>query len=341
MLKILDYFKKKVAKPFHDVWACDRLLGSLVFDLDAITPCCVMPHNGELNISFYDHQDYGSLIDNKVELMRSINNDESHLCRKCKFLKKYDKITLSDFATRVVTFTFDKTCNLRCSYCFLSNEESIFSLQRTSEHKNNIRARIAEIFEHIPLHSLECVMLAGGEPFLLDDFEGFYEQILALKPKNIIIFSNLTRYRSCVRPKCGSESIQIVCSLDAGTSEIYSRIKKRDSFTSVVANIRRYAAIDPQSVYVKYLFTQENSSRDEVDAFFEVVRTSGAKQVILSLDAYSTTSPSEQQLDVMNFFIEKAQSLGFTVYGGLLPQAPELEGVLPQLSFLSWGADSV
>lgn len=68
-------------------------------------------------------------------------------------------------------------------------------------------------------------MLAGGEPFLLDDFEGFYEQILSLKPKNIIILSNLTRDRSCVRPKCDSESIQIVCSLDAGTSEMYSRIK--------------------------------------------------------------------------------------------------------------------
>ena len=92
-MKFTQFIKNKFNHTLlTDVLACDRILNWFVFDIDAITPCCEMPHNGELNISLYDHDGNSDLLQRKIQLINNINHNKNHICRNCYRIKKYDKI---------------------------------------------------------------------------------------------------------------------------------------------------------------------------------------------------------------------------------------------------------
>lgn len=277
--QLFNFFQNRnTDQTLCNVLACDRILTWLILDLDAITPCCEMPHKGELNISLYDHKNYEDIVRNKIALIKNINRDEDHVCRKCYRIKKYDSISRSDFKLDTISFSFDKTCNTRCQYCYMSSPEIRKSIQRTAAEKERVRKKVMELLDSIPQHSITTIGWTGGEPFLLQDFDAFYAKVLGLKAHTLCIYSNLTHYREVVIPRLHPNSIQLICSLDSGTPETYKKIKGRDLFHEVVENIKKYCSIEPDAVYIKYLFCDSNFSIAEVDSFFEVMQYCGVKK---------------------------------------------------------------
>ncbi len=318
-----------------DVLACDRILNWFVFDIDAITPCCEMPHNGELNISLYDHDGNSDLLQRKIQLIKNINHNKNHICRNCYRIKKYDKIEKKDFTTTVISLSFDKTCNIRCSYCFMSSPETRKLLIRDTKHKEHVRKKVMEFLDTIPESSLNSIGWTGGEPFLLPEFDSFYSKLVSLKPTYLNIYSNLTTYHSNIYPKSTPESIGIMCSIDAGTRETYLKIKGKDYFYNVVENIKKYCDINPDSIYIKYLFCEYNSDKKEIDSFINIMKSCGVIHIFISLNDFEMNSLHQDMIDNMIYFITECKKYGFYVHNYIRKQIPEVDCILPKSESIS------
>ena len=313
-----------------DVLACDRILNWFVFDIDAITPCCEMPHNGELNISLYDHTGYEDLIKRKTQLIKNINNDTSHICRKCYRIKKYNKIEKKDFITTVISLSFDKTCNIRCSYCFMSSPETRKLLVRDAKHKEHVRKKVMEFLDTIPESSLDAIGWTGGEPFLLHEFDSFYSKLVSLKPSRLTIYSNLTISLENIQLKNSPNSISIMCSIDSGTRETYINIKKEDYFYKVIENIKKYCAINNNCIFIKYLFCEYNSNKKEIDSFINMMKSCGVIHIFISLNDFEINSLHQDMIDNMIYFITECKKYGFHVHNYIRKQIKEIDSILPK-----------
>lgn len=312
----------------NNVLACDRILSWLIFDLDGITPCCEKPHNGELNISRYDHIDYQDIIDRKINLIQQINKNESHICRSCYRIREYDNINKDMFDIDIISLTFDKTCNIRCSYCYTANDKIRKALVRPKEYRQKIRDKISDILQLLPPGKLTAVGWTGGEPFLMEDFDAFYAKIAALRANSLCLYSNLTTFKDIVVPQTASPSIKIMCSLDCGTEETYKKIKKQPFFNNVIENIRKYCEINSDTIFVKYIFCDHNISIDEIDQFFILMKQIGVKNVILGLDDYLHELPSNQYKESILYFAQKAITMGFHAGNVIRLNIPELDSII-------------
>lgn len=335
-MNMFTQFIKNTFNPdlLTDVLACDRILNWFIFDIDAITPCCEMPHNGELNISLYNHIGYEDLIKHKIQLIKNINNDKNHICRKCYRIKKYDKIEKKDFSTKVISLSFDKTCNLRCSYCFMSSPETRKLLIRDTKHKEHVRKKVMEFLDTIPECSLDSIGWTGGEPFLMPDFDAFYSSLIKLKSR-IGIASNLTHYKNIVHPQIYPYPIQIMCSIDSGTPETYMKIKGKDYFYTVIENIKKYCSIEQDMVYAKYLFCKHNNDCKEIDSFMNIMKQCGVKHIYISLDRFIHNQLSYELIENMKYFIYKGKEYNFILSNFIQINIDPIDKILPKSSIFT------
>lgn len=331
---IFNLFKYK-KKKLINVLACDRILNWFIFDIDAITPCCEMPHNGELNLSLYDHNDHDDLIQRKINLIQEINLNNEHICRKCYRLQIHNTITYKDFLPKIISLSFDKSCNIRCSYCFMASPEVRKTLVRSIEHNTMVRKKIMDLFGQFPKNSVERVGWTGGEPFLMPDFEPFYEKIISMNPYALSFYTNLTHYKESVRPQRTPHKISIVCSLDAGTPETYYKIKGRDYFYSVIENIKKYCSINQESIVIKYIFCHYNYSTTEIDAFFKIIKDAGVTNVRISFDDFASEYPTQDILDGMLYFIKTAKEKNYCIDSTIRMPVKEVDALLPKATGIS------
>ncbi len=130
----------------------------------------------------------------------------------------------------------------------------------------------------------------GGEPLLLDEFDSVYEQLASHGVRQSVA-TNGTVWSDALAGGLTSDGNDIVCSVDAGSSETYIGIKKRDCFETVWKNLAAYARRG--TVVAKYIFIPKNSSKREVIGFIDRAENSGVAQITWDVDAFdSETSDS-------------------------------------------------
>jgi hypothetical protein len=75
-----------------------------------------------------------------------------------------------------------------------------------------------------------------------------------------------------------------VLSLDCGTKETFSRIKRSDAFDVVVENLRKYHDAGA-NIHLKYIIISENSEHDDdLRGFIRLAGEIGAKSIRISCD---------------------------------------------------------
>lgn len=217
----------------------------------------------------------------------------------------------------------------------MSSPETRKLLIRDTKHKEHVRKKVMEFLDTIPESSLNSIGWTGGEPFLLPEFDSFYSKLVSLKPTYLNIYSNLTTYHSNIYPKSTPESIGIMCSIDAGTRETYLKIKGKDYFYNVVENIKKYCDINPDSIYIKYLFCEYNSDKKEIDSFINIMKSCGVIHIFISLNDFEMNSLHQDMIDNMIYFITECKKYGFYVHNYIRKQIPEVDLVLPKSESIS------
>jgi wyosine [tRNA(Phe)-imidazoG37] synthetase (radical SAM superfamily) len=266
-------------------FSCKEIEGALTFVNSTITLCGHV-HNENKGMPVACEYSGGDIPADKIisakKLLQQKNQtDEDTPCKGCQFLQKKNW-SKKEYLFDHITIGHYTICNLQCNYCYITDytkeQTRIFS---TAPY--NAADSIADTIKQGLLAPNATAWLTAGEPTLFTEFE----QILNILLKNEIrttIGTNCIRSFDIIKKGLQNNLIEILCSVDAGTSNKYHEIKGQNFHQVVWDNLEQYAQLNNDSVIVKYIFMDENASGTEVLAFINMCRLKQISKISISRD---------------------------------------------------------
>lgn len=303
---------------------CPHLKHSLHFFYDEIRACC----SNVPGPIFYPNFEGGNVDWDYVYSLRKnyykeIDSffSETSMPREC--LKCFDsKVNLKDkknkkFPNLVnkIYFHNHMSCNAKCSYCTYAHIENgykykVYPLVKSLIDKN-LLAKDASIF------------MSGGEPTISPEFEQLLELFISyLSGRNVEILTSGIKYCKSIEDAFVQDKLKMVLSLDSGIRETYLKIKGVDCFDKVVENLKKYVLASDfakENITLKYIIVdKENDNIQEINAFFDVVKSLDVKNVRIDIDyeKYKFTRyirVPDSYFDLINHFNNKAIELSINV----------------------------
>ncbi len=275
-------------------YSCEWLESGLTFAPDGLYACCVL-HHGDRGWPKICNFKGGLLPVEKIrevreEIVQMNQSQQFENCRLCAFLKKklWGK---SDYLINVINLSHSTHCNLKCSYCYLQ-------LSKTGKHWWDTAEILKSGETPYPLVPTFRAMIAdgllapeavinwgGGEPLLLKEFDALFELTVDYGNYSTVATNGTIFSEALAQGLCAGRA-DIVCSVDAGGAAAYLKIKERDYFERVWANLATYAEYG--LVTAKYIFISQNSSKKELLAFFNRANAAGVKNIVCDVDAFSS-----------------------------------------------------
>jgi MoaA/NifB/PqqE/SkfB family radical SAM enzyme len=162
-------------------------------------------------------------------------------------------------------------CNEKCIMCVPDGKHR--RDQISLEEFTALFEQIKPVAEHITL--------IGGETFMYPWFNEVLD-LLAQHPVTVTIITNATMLTDKVTPRLLSlHALELKCSIDAATRETYRRIRGRDVFDKVVANVNHFAERTREMPNIRrilaYVVMRENLH--EVLPFVDFARSIDAYRV--------------------------------------------------------------
>ncbi len=267
------------------VKSCPKLESGLRLGREGVHACALGPFSAPI---YWTAKEAGSLTITKDmisakrrELFYKLNDDCSNIaCKGCKMVveKKFKDVEFSKLGH--IDVAACTLCNLRCNFC--------------GYVKHNLLAKaeydplpILRTFQPEDVLWSSAVDFNGGEPTLLPNFEDYIEYFNSRKIR-IFLYTNAVLYKQAAYDGLVNGSIRWICtSLDAGTPSTYLATKERDVFDDVIENLTRYADAGSKGggeLAVKYIFTEDNSSDDDVTGFVYAMLAIRPQQIWLTFD---------------------------------------------------------
>jgi sulfatase maturation enzyme AslB (radical SAM superfamily) len=182
-------------------------------------------------------------------------------------------------------------CNIECTYCYLQTQDPASFADGFNPYP--VLPAIRGIIEAGQLAPRSLVDWGGGEPTIYKEFDELLARLTAHGCSHWI-HTNGTRLPKPLLNGLSSKRIHVLCSLDAGTRETYRLIKKKDFFDRVWRNLERYVDLGCH-VVAKYIMTEENCERRELELFIDRVKRTGIRSIVIDID-YNFPDPSPRVL---------------------------------------------
>lgn len=200
----------------------------------------------------------------REKMFDEIQDDKNEDCKGCPFTTKTKEKPIISSSISHLSIEHHSVCNLRCNYC-----SEIYWGGKKSKY--NVVEFISYLSRSNSLDNCSKVVWGGGEPTLDKSFEQILEEIHAYaNPKTYHrVFTNSVRISDPIIKFLKKGLIKITTSIDAGTPEKFKIVRGRPKFFNVFENLKKYAAVDPNKVTIKYIFTEENKNEKELGAFIE------------------------------------------------------------------------
>jgi len=265
-------------------WSCQDLNGSIFYAPNEVRTCCkrffvggkiqgdVVLEIESFNVSNENESKSKDFIDSesirkaKRNLQRKIDIGQKNPCQHCPFLslRKWNDFEL-EMEVDYVSMEQHSICNLRCTYC---DEKYYGGLLANYDVFKSLNSLV----EKGQLENLQTVVWGGGEPILDPKFDDLLNKIKATAPKCEHRFlSNSVRYSESIAKTLTSSSSMLVTSIDAGDEETYLKIRGRRGFDKSLTSLKKYMDSAPNSIVIKYIFTEGNKSLHQIDNFVESI----------------------------------------------------------------------
>jgi poly(ribitol-phosphate) beta-N-acetylglucosaminyltransferase len=278
------------ASLFSKKWSCKDLQHSAYLGPDQVRACCKRffvdgERRGDVVLIDNIHERMGrsgtgvAFLDNalnehtipfttvtaatiaeaKRDLIERNNTGEETPCTGCPWLefKEWGEPEIS-----YLSLEHHSVCNMRCTYC----SPKYYEGKRPSYDVQKLVSGLAP--------GVRQVVWGGGEPTLGGEFTSLSRK-LALAGVHQRILSNSVIYSSDVHHLLIDGKAELVTSIDAGTPELFKRIRGVDKLFSVLNTLFTYARQRPDLVTVKYILTEENCASEELAAFVKNVQVYG------------------------------------------------------------------
>ena len=283
--KIFKTLFKKKEEELTEYVSCDLIEHGLDFFTDSINFCCRIPPTDKGYKKILEHYN-GELIDwkNFFSIKRGYREqmkrgDIVPECKNCIYLqkKKWDNEDYISF----INFNNWTICNEHCVYCWLNDPD------KPHQKQYNVFPAIKDMAERGYLRKGGHITIAGGEPSVAPEFDSLIKLFIEHDLSSIRVLTNATKYSPVVEKGIKEGRVNIVVSVDSGTKETFEKVKRYDFYDKVWENIKKYAAVQPQSDRVKtkfILIPDINDKEEEITAWINKSIESGVKHVAFDIE---------------------------------------------------------
>jgi wyosine [tRNA(Phe)-imidazoG37] synthetase (radical SAM superfamily) len=274
------------------VKSCPKLESGLRFGPEGIRACQLGPFAAPL---YWNEEEAAALsvtkdmiILKRKELFNKLNDDTSELiCKKCSMMveKRYAEVDFTrlgriDHAPRTI-------CNLRCNFCGFTHAEKAGDEKNGFIESQYESLKFLKVFTEADVLWDAAVDFNGGETSLLKNLDEYLNYFRKMKI-TILCFSNAVKYSESMALALRDGVIQwLVVSVDAGCSSTYHETKKLDVYPKVLENLSKYASMGSGaggSLAVKYIFTDDNCSDDDIFGFVYAMLAIQPQKIWLTFD---------------------------------------------------------
>jgi organic radical activating enzyme len=269
-------------------YSCEWIEHGLVFFPSKLTMCCFCGSKEGQHTLIQDNFngksfDVERIFKNRDKFRRFHKKGKIHTnCYNCPSLRldAWDERNYLD----CIYISHWSNCNSKCVYCY--------SMQHPEEFSNDnysIMPILKQLVKKGLLRRNSKILFGGGEPAVLNEFEEIINYLLDNGFQNIRVHSSGIKYIPCLERGLKEGKIHLAISVDAGSSEIYKKIKNVDCYDLVRENIKKYAQCKTSSgeanVSAKYIIIPEiNDTKEEIEKWLVANKEAGLSYTILDIE---------------------------------------------------------
>lgn len=235
------YDEKFVSKKEGYYYSCPWIEHGLVFFEYKLAMCCNCGHaNSEqplIRNNFVGQKiDWDRVFKVKEMYRRFHKKGKIHKgCINCPYLKE-DKWDTSNYIDNLYISHWTH-CNSRCVYCYAMQKPEEFQFNQMY----HVLPYLKEMWEKGILRPGGQLDFGGGEPTLLDEFEDIVNFLLDNFFWGIRVHSSGIRYSPALARAIEEIRGYVVVSVDAGSPEVFEKVKRVPAYHKVRESIRKYA----------------------------------------------------------------------------------------------------
>ncbi len=269
--------------------SCKFIQGGIAFKHDVISFCnklCGTKRYENFNIP-YEGDFYNKYIEIRE---KAIENCKKGIlphegCRYCPYVE--DKDWDEDTRFREFEITHWIHCNCSCCYCsLLSQTKGKITRFKTKSPYLQLFPIIKRMLKEGRIHPEAFFSIVGGELTVLKEFPDIMKLLLKQKNANyaFCLHTNAIKYEKLLSEAVARNSRTCVSvSVDAGSRDLFKRMKKIDAYNDVIKNLKRYIQDAKKSgndnrIVVKYIIVPNvNDNKEEIDKWIKTCKDIGVK----------------------------------------------------------------
>jgi glycosyltransferase involved in cell wall biosynthesis/pyruvate-formate lyase-activating enzyme len=254
-------------------WSCIDLQHSVFLRADQVRTCCKRFFvNGEMkgDVVLFDLEGQkmvskDEILQAKRDLHQKINAGVPSACDACPFLEFREWAPLNELDVRYLSLEYHSVCNLKCTYC---SDEYYGGVRANYDVAGTVEGMISSG----SMENCAIVVWGGGEPVVDRSFSHLVNLLSDSLPnlQQRVLTNSVVASQDVANLLKGGGG-QIVTSIDAGSKEIYKRVRGVPKLHRVCENLRRYADTNSSRVTIKYIFTDGNGTEDDVRDFAKLM----------------------------------------------------------------------
>jgi organic radical activating enzyme len=248
-----------------------------------------------MSVNDGDNVTLSQIIDKKTDIINKINDKQVTGCFGCPLLKYKEWKDVESEQFDIISIENHSRCNMKCSYCsdvYYGGEEP----------KYDLISLLNEVVQQKMVANNIRISWGGGEPTIMRGFEDTVDFVTShLNPKTQRFFSNAINFSDKIAKLLLEDKASITTSIDAGTIETFKKVRGVNQFKKVMKNVKKYFDISPNNIVIKYIFTDENSSINEIVSFVEEIRSTGLSEAnfIISCNFKSQFLTGDISINIM------------------------------------------
>ncbi|MFC5303289.1 glycosyltransferase [Azospira restricta] len=253
-------------------WSCTDLHHSAFLAPNQVRTCCKRffvegKMRGDVVLLDTPSEIIGadSILAAKRDLHARINRGDETPCDGCPFMEFKDWGAIERLDIRYLSMEYHSVCNLKCTYC----SDTYYG---GSPPQYDVEALVDELLAAGALDACHTVVWGGGEPVVDKNFAPLIEKLVERLPNAAQrVLTNAVKHSKTVEKLLATGSATVTTSIDAGTADTFARVRGKAKLRNVLATLARYAAASSERVTVKYIFTAQNHSLDEIRDFADLI----------------------------------------------------------------------
>lgn len=289
---------------------CEKLEKVLRFLPDKIQYCCACAEGLSFQIKNVDEIKLNDIERKRKQYIKRLKSGIIPTqCTGCIDIKEIENQRLSFIKDlfipkkKISHIIFDhfKQCDCKCIYC----TQKILYPEITQNYQ--ALPILRQLYEKQLLSEENLVFeFQGGNISKLNEFEELIEEIEKHNCSEIYFLTNGIVYLPTIERIAKKVKTYVCISLDAGTKEIFKKIKNVDAFEQATENIKNLAKKSNINLKLKYILIKDvNDNLQEVEKFLEFAKSlSKIDSIMFEIDYRDTCINKEKSSSIPKYYAQ-------------------------------------